>query len=119
MPLDSLERSAEKLLHAKSGAALAKYVFGQSETVFRAISYHTTGRGNMTLEEKLLYLADYIEPTRDFPEVAQMRRLAYEDLDRAVLLGVRLSIQEMLERNRMVHPNTLEAEQTLRKGLRL
>lgn len=119
VPLDSLERSAEKLLHAKSGAALAKYVFGQSETVFRAISYHTTGRGNMTLEEKLLYLADYIEPTRDFPEVAQMRRLAYEDLDRAVLLGVRLSIQEMLERNRMVHPNTLEAEQTLRKGLRL
>ena len=73
----------------------------------------------MTLLEKILYLADYIEPTRDFPEVARMRRLAYEDLDRAALLGVELSIQEMLERNRMVHPNTLEAEQTLRKGLRL
>ena len=117
--LDSLERSAEKLLHAKSGAALAKYVFRQSETVFQAILYHTTGRGNMTLAEKLLYLADYIEPTREFPEVAEMRRLAYEDLDRAVLMGVQLSIQEMLERNRMVHPNTLEAEQTLQKGLRL
>ena len=116
--LDSLERSAEKLLHAKSGAALAKYVFGQSDTVFQAILYHTTGRGDMTLEEKLLYLADYIEPTRDFPEVALMRRLAYEDLDRAVLLGVELSIQEMMERNRMVHPNTLKAAQTLRKGMR-
>lgn len=117
--LDCMERGTEKLLHAKSGAALAKYVFGQSEAVFQAILYHTTGRGNMTLLEKLLYLADYIEPTRDFPEMAEMRRLAYEDLDRAVLMGVQLSIQEMLERNRRVHPNTLEAEKTLRKGLRL
>ena len=94
-------------------------VFGQSETVFRAILYHTTGRGNMTLPEKLLYLADYMEPTRDFPEVGQLRRLAYEDLDRAVLMGAELSIREMMERNRVVHPNTLEAEQTLRKGLGL
>ena len=117
--LDDMERGAEKLLHAKSGAALARYVFGQSETVFRAILYHTTGRGNMTLPEKLLYLADYMEPTRDFPEVGQLRRLAYEDLDRAVLMGAELSIREMMERNRVVHPNTLEAEQTLRKGLGL
>ena len=117
--LDDMERGAEKLLHAKSGAALARYVFGQSETVFRAILYHTTGRGNMTLPEKLLYLADYMEPTRDFPEVGQLRRLAYEDLDRAVLMGAELSIREMMERNRVVHPNTVEAEQTLRKGLGL
>ncbi len=117
--LDQMEQGAGKLLHAKSGAALAKAVFGQSETVVRAILYHTTGRGNMTLEEKLLYLADYMEPTRDFPEVAQMRRLAYEDLDRAVLMGVELSIQEMRALGRQIHPNTLEAEQTLRKGLSL
>lgn len=117
--LDEMEHGAEKLLHAKSGAALAKYVFGQSDAVFRAILFHTTGRGDMTLEEKVLYLADYMEPTRDFPEVGQMRRLAYEDLDRAVLLGVELSIREMLERNRLVHPNTLAAERTLRKGLKL
>ena len=65
----------------------------------------------------MLYLADYIEPNRDFPEVGELRKLSYEDLDRAVLLGVRLSIEEMLERNRMVHPNTLEAERTLLEGL--
>ena len=117
--LDPLERRSEKLLHAKSGAALAKYQFGQSESVFQAILYHTTGRGNMTLEEKLLYLADYMEPTRNFPEVEEMRRLAREDLDRAVLMGVRMSIHEMMERNRIVHPNTLEAEKTLLKGLGL
>ena len=115
--LDSMERSAEKLLHSKSGAALAKHVFGQEEEIFQAIRYHTTGRGNMSLEEKILYLADYIEPNRNFPEVQEMREEAYRDLDRAVLFGVRLSIQEMLERNRIVHSNTLEAERTLLKGL--
>ena len=115
--LDELERGAEKLLHAKSGAALARYVFGQDDEIFTAILYHTTGRGNMTLAEKILYLADYMEPCRCFPEVEEMRRLAEEDLDRAVLMGVRLSIQEMLERNRVVHHNTLEAEASLLKGL--
>ena len=117
IPLDDMERGAEKLLHAKSGAALAKYVFGQDDEVFTAILYHTTGRANMTLAEKILYLADYIEPCRNFPEVEEMRRLAQTDLDRAVLLGVRLSIQEMQERNRIVHHNTLEAETSLLKGM--
>lgn len=117
IPLDEMERGAEKLLHAKSGAALARYVFGQDMEVFQAILYHTTGRADMSLAEKILYLADYMEPCRDFPEVAELRRLAYEDLDRAVLMGVRLSIQEMLERNRIVHHNTLEAEKSLLKGM--
>ena len=115
--LDELERGSEKLLHSKSGAALAKYIFGQDEEVFQAILYHTTGRADMSLAQKILYLADYMEPCRDFPEVDAMRKLAYEDLDRAVLMGVRLSIREMLERNRVVHPNTLGAEKTLLKGL--
>lgn len=115
--LDDMERGAEKLLHAKSGAALAKYRFGQDDEIFQAILYHTTGRAGMSLAEKILYLADYIEPNRDFPEVEEMRKLAYEDLDKAMLMGVRLSIQEMLERNRIVHPNTLGAEKSLLKGL--
>ena len=117
IPLDEMERNSEKLLHSKSGAALAKYIFGQDDEVFDAILYHTTGRAHMSLAEKILYLADYMEPCRNFPEVEEMRRLAYEDLDRAVLMGVQLSIQEMLERNRIVHPNTLGAEKTLLKGL--
>jgi len=115
--LDELEKSSEKLLHSKSGAALAKYVFGQDDEVFTAILYHTTGRGNMTVAEKILYLADYMEPCRKFPGVEEMRILAEDSLDKAVLMGVRMSIQEMLERNRIVHTNTLEAEASLVKGL--
>ena len=115
--LDDLEREAVKLLHSKSGAALAKYIFGQDDEIFTAILYHTTGRGDMTLAEKILYLADYMEPCRNFPEVEEMRRLAEVDLDRAVLMGVRMSIQEMMDRNRIVHHNTLEAEASLLKGM--
>ena len=117
VPLDEMERSAEKLLHSKSGAALAREMFGQDDEIFTAILYHTTGRGDMSLAEKILYLADYMEPCRNFPEVEEMRRLSKENLNRAVLMGVRLSIQEMLERNRIVHHNTLEAEASLLKGL--
>ncbi len=115
--LDDLERTSEKLLHSKSGAALAKYVFGVDDEVFTAILYHTTGRGNMTLAEKILYLADYMEPCRTFAGVEEMRHLATTDLNRAVLMGVQMSIQEMLDRNRIVHHNTLEAEASLRKEL--
>lgn len=107
--LDDLERSGVKLLHAKSGAALARYVFGQTETVYRAISYHTTGRASMSLEEKILYMADYMEPNRDFDGVEEMRRLAYEDLDRAILMGAHMCIADMQERGQVVHHNTQEA----------
>lgn len=107
IPLDALERESVKLLHSKTGAAVAKYVYGESDAVYDAIFYHTTGRAGMTLLGKILYVADYMEPNRDFPEVGDLRRLAYEDLDGAVALGAELAISEMVEKNREVHPNTL------------
>ena len=117
--LDDMERVTEKLLHAKTGAILARYVFGQDDEVYGAIFYHATGRANMSLAGKILYIADYIEPNRDFPEVEQMRALADDDLDQAVALGARLAIQEMEERGRRVHPNTLEAYRSYQKGTQL
>ena len=107
IPLDGLERESAKLLHSKTGAAIARHVYGENDAVYDAIFYHTTGRGDMSLLGKVLYVADYMEPNRDFPEVGELRRLAYEDLDAAVALGAELAIQEMREKNRVVHPNTL------------
>lgn len=112
--LDDLERKSEKLLHAKTGAALACHVFGESEAVQAAIYYHTTGKGNMSLLEKILYLADYMEPHRDFPGVERLRELAYVDLDAAVALGCEMSIAEMEEKGREVHPNTKAALDSLK-----
>ncbi len=112
--LDALERQSEKLLHAKTGAALACHVFGQPEEVQAAIYFHTTGKGGMTVLEKILYLADYMEPHRDFPGVERLRALAYTDLDAAVALGCEMSIAEMEEKGREVHPNTRAALNSLR-----
>ena len=112
--LDELEQVAVKLLHSKTGAALARAVFGEGDAVYDAIFYHTTGRADMSLMEKILYMADYIEPNRDFPEVEEMRALAYTDLDAAVCLGARLAIEEMKEKNRPVHYNTVACYEQLK-----
>ncbi len=110
-----LERATDKLLHAKSGALLAKHVFGMDD-IYEAILYHTTARAGMSLEEKLLYIADYMEPNRDFPEVGELRRLAYTDLDGAVGMGAALSVQEMLLRDKELHHDTREAFEYYKKG---
>ena len=117
-PLEALERATDKLLHAKSGAALAKHIFGQEPEVCRAICYHTTARAGMSLEEKILYVADYMEPNRDFPEVEELRRLAYTDLDRAVGMGAALSIQEMVRRDKELHHDTQGAYEFYGKGIK-
>ena len=67
----------------------------------------------MTLLDKILYLADYIEPNRDFEGVERLRKLAYTDLDQAMLLGVDSTIQEMEERGYLIHTNTQKARQWL------
>ncbi len=112
--LDELEKRAVKLLHAKTGAALARHLFGVSDDIYEAIFWHTTGKADMTLLEKILYTADYMEPSRDFEGVERLRALAYTDLDAAVLLGCDMSIADMEERHQPVHPNTLEARDWLR-----
>lgn len=107
--LDDLERDNEKLLHAKSGAAFARIFLGEEEEVCVAIDCHTTAKGNMTTLDKILYLADYIEPQRTFEEVEEFRQIAYEDLDRAIAFGVNLSVEEMKQRDKVTHKNTLAA----------
>ena len=117
VPLDEMERREIKLLHAKTGAGVAEAVFGTDGEITNAIRWHTTGRGNMTLLEKVIYLADYIEPNRDFPGVEELRRACYEDLDAGLLLGLEMTIGEMEGRNAPIHPKTLEARDAL-KGQR-
>ena len=108
--LDELEQRAVKLLHSKTGACIAKYIFGEPDEVYDAIFWHTTGKADMTLMEKILYMADYIEPNRDFEGVEEMRRLAYTDLDKAMLTGIEMTIEDMKERGNPIHHNTQEAQ---------
>ena len=112
--LDDLERKALKLLHARTGAAIAREVFGVDDEIYSAIRWHTTGHANMTLLEKIIYLADYIEPSRDFPGVEALRRVCYEDLDRGLLTGLEMTIEEMRGMGNPVHHATLEARDFLK-----
>ena len=116
--LDDLQCSALKLQHAITGAEVARDVFGVSDAVYEAIRWHTTGKADMTALEKIIYLADYIEPTRDFPGVEELRKVVYEDLDRGLLLGLEMSVQEMENWGNPVHEDTLRARDFLAQQLR-
>ena len=112
--LDDLERKALKLLHARTGAAIAREVFGADDEIYGAIRWHTTGHAGMSLLEKIIYLADYIEPSRDFPGVGELRCVCYEDLDRGLLTGLEMTIEEMRGMGNPVHHATLEARDFLK-----
>ena len=113
--LDDLEKVSVKLLHSKTGSAIARYEYGMPEIVYDAIFWHTTGKPDMTLMEKILYIADYMEPTRDFDGVEKLRELVYKDLDAAVLLGLEMSVEDIASQGNPVHKNTQEALDFLRK----
>ena len=95
IPCDDVLLASPKLLHAVTGASVAKAEFCMPDEICNAIRWHTTGKPEMTLLEKIIYLADYIEPTRDFPGVDALRKAAYEDLDSALALGLSMSLEEV------------------------
>ena len=115
--ISDFERSHPKLLHAKTGAYVARYVFGESEEIQRAIFWHTTGKADMSLLEKILYLADYMEPTRDFPGVEALREITWIDLDRALLLAFNMCIEELIRENKSVCADSREARDYIARQL--
>ena len=106
---DNSELEAPKLLHAKTGAALARDLFGVSDTVYEAIRWHTTGKPVIRLFQKILYLADYIEPTRDFEGIDELRELAFTDLEGAMVLGLGMTIDEIRRSGHEPYIDTLDA----------
>lgn len=114
IPLTQLERSSEKLLHAKTGAAMAEHVFGEPTAVSLAIDCHTTGKRDMTPLDKILYVADYVEPNRDFEGVEAIRALAWESLDKAMILGLETTMKELEAKGAKIHENTQQAHVQLK-----
>lgn len=113
--VDTAEAQSEKLLHAKTGAALARARFGVSDAVYSAIQWHTTGRAEMSLLEKIIYMADYIEPNRDFDGLAKLRELAYSDLDEAMILGLEMSLEDLRSYGISPHVHSYEALESLKR----
>jgi len=106
-PLEVLNFQHE-LWHAPAGAALVKTEVGiTDEDILSAIRFHTSGRPNMTLLEKVVYVADYIEPGRRFPGVEEVRTLAEEDLDSALIQALKNTITFLISKNQAVYPETV------------
>ncbi len=103
------ERANRKLWHAIAGAAYIKKVMGiDDKELYKAVRYHTTGRANMTLLEKIVYLADYISAERDYKDVDVMRKLCDESMDAAVLYALEFGIPDLVRRGSVIHPDSLE-----------
>ncbi|WHY65783.1 bis(5'-nucleosyl)-tetraphosphatase (symmetrical) YqeK [Neobacillus sp. SuZ13] len=105
-PEDLLQFNSE-LWHAPAGMYLVEKEAGINDPeVLDAIRYHTSGRPAMTLLEKIIYLADYIEPGRHFPGVDEVRKMAKENLDKALIMAIRNTISFLLKKNQTVYPDT-------------
>jgi predicted HD superfamily hydrolase involved in NAD metabolism len=96
-----------ELWHAPVGAYLVQQEANVSDPdILDAIRYHTTGRPNMTLLEKIIYLADYIEPGRHFSGVEEVREMAKKDLDQALIQALKNSIGFLMKKNQLIFPLT-------------
>lgn len=107
--LSESEQKMPALIHAKLGAFLARQEYGIKDMeIIDAITYHTTGRPGMMLLEKIIYIADYIEPNRrEIPGLAQIRRLVFTDIDQAVCLAAGSTVRYLKNGGKAVDPMTI------------
>ncbi|MBP5200999.1 MAG: bis(5'-nucleosyl)-tetraphosphatase (symmetrical) YqeK [Schwartzia sp.] len=110
-----VERAMPLLLHAPLGASVAREKYGVEDgAVLRAIARHTVGGSAMTALDKIIYFADMMEPTRNYPGVEKLRELARSaSLDEMTLAGLTRSIAFVLEKGHLIHPDTVLARNEL------
>lgn len=114
--IDELTLSTKDLLHAHTAEYLMINHFNiYDEKIISAVKFHTTGRENMSLLEKILFLADVIEPSRSFPGIEYIRQLAGDNIDEALLAAFESSIKFLLGKRQMIHPNTVLARNYILK----
>lgn len=118
--ISKMEFEQPFLLHGKAGACIAKDTFGvEDEAVLNAIRYHTTGRPAMTLLEKIVFVADYIEPNRKKADrLPELRRLAFENLDEAVLRILEQTLDYLEKAGKQIDRHTIITRDYYRKLLR-
>ena len=98
-----------ELLHGFAGSKYAKDEFGiVDEEILNSIRYHTIGRRGMSLVEKIIYVADAIEPSRTNVEVAKIRELAFENIDEAIIHEVDRKVEYLIKKEAIIHPNTID-----------
>jgi predicted HD superfamily hydrolase involved in NAD metabolism len=105
---DELTLATKELIHALTAKYIIENEFNiYDEEIISAVEFHTTGKENMTLFEKIIFLADVVEPSRSFPGVDFIRQLAMKNIDEALLAAFDSSLRFLLGKGQMIHPNTL------------
>lgn len=110
IPVDPVEEAQPILLHAKLGVYYAVQKYGVSPNdreVLDAIRYHSTGTAGMTDTARIVFLADLIEPGRDFEGVEAIREASFQDLDKGMLLSYDNTIRYLLEDGLLIHPDAI------------
>lgn len=99
----------ENTLHAITGYLIAKDLFNiENIDILNAIRYHTTGRANMSMLEKIVYVSDACSYDRKYAEVEHLRKLAFEDIDNAVLFCLEFTIKKLIEKRVKIDINSIE-----------
>lgn len=112
--LDACMEYNHELIHGPLGAKIAEEEYGIKDIeILDAIYYHTIGKENMNILDKIIYIADYIEPYRNFEGVEEIRKLAFEDIDKSLILAMERTIIFLIEKNKLIHPNTVKARNYL------
>lgn len=108
--LDDMTLACKPVIHAPLGAEIARSEYGiDDEEILEAIRCHTVAKENMSLLDKIIYIADMIEPMRDFPGVDKLREAAEEDIDKVFIMGLKHSIVFNAQKNKIIHPDTISA----------
>ncbi len=114
--IDKIEAENPIILHAPIGAIIAEKDFGITDkNILNCIKYHTTGRASITLNEAIIYLADFIEPGRDFEDAKKVRKIAFADLKEAVIQETILNVAYLMNARVPIHPKTIEMFNSLLK----
>lgn len=118
--LDKIQLKFPQLLHGPVGAIYCKRQFNiKDEDIFNAVYYHTTGRENMSLIEKIIYIADIIEENREyFKGLEKLRKKAYKDLDEALIMSADSTIKYIIKKGFLIHPLTIEFRNSLLLGVK-
>ncbi len=108
LQIDDVEKNQPILLHAKLGVYCAQHKYGVEDSeILEGIRYHTTGKAGMSKLAKIVYLADMLEPARDFPGVDHLRQVAKEDLERCLFEGFTTTIKYLLDGELLIHPDCI------------
>lgn len=109
-----------ELWHGPAGAIIANREFGvESQDVLNAIRYHTTGRAGMSVLEKIIYVADMIEPGRNFPGVEKLRAIVDRDIHQAMEACIHQSVQFLVSKKVPVFPDSIDCynEHVIQRGI--